>query len=171
MAYTDNGVTLVLTFEDEDATTTTKLIDVVAGATTDDTLANAAAIVAAFAAVTSAALKNYSVNFHKRDGTLTPGSESENQARANIVCNLVTDATHKQEFGVLEIPSPADTIFLAASGEGKNIVDIADANVVTLVQQFMTGAGQKAFLADRQAVMNIDPIIKGKRYHRSSRRG
>lgn len=171
MAYSIYQVRLGINFTDEDDQTTTKIVDVKTGVDDAATLSNAADVVAAYAAVTSAAVTDYMVTFHFSDGALTAGADSEVQARANIVVDLVTDATHKQEYGVIEIPSPVDGLFLAASGEGKNIVDITDGDLGTLVAVYTTGAGQKAYLADRQAVQSTDPIIRGKRFHRASRRG
>jgi hypothetical protein len=169
MAYTQMRVNCAILFTDEDNQTAGKYIDLVPGADAAAALANAADIVAAYAQCSSAAIQTYTVTFGFYDGALTPAADSEVQARANIVVDLVTDATHKQEYGVIEIPSPLDTLFLAASGEGKNIVDVADTNVVSLVDQYK--AGGVAMLADRQVVETVDPIIRGKRFHRASKRG
>lgn len=130
-----------------------------AGAATDMT-----AIIAAITNVTDAVILGYSFGeVFAQDSASYPASgvEIENQALigTSIVGDLLKTATYT-------IPAPKPGIFVATSGDGANVVDVADAAVVAY-QALFTAAGH-AFISDGEDAAFIG---SGKRIHRASRRG
>ncbi len=124
--------------------------------------AEIATILAALSAVTTAEVAGYSLSQRWTEDAFSypTGSEIENQALLNIMLDggLKTATVY--------IPSPTDGCFMSATGDGRNIVDVADTDVLAYVALFESGG--EAYLSDGE---DADSLMNGKRIHRASRKG
>lgn len=124
-------------------------------------------LVTAYDAITDCLIYRCIVSIRQTDDTDTfgaTGSETENLA--SIVCNLSTAG--KQT--VIQIPAPNVGIMSGANGKQFNIVDIADAALITFIDEYqLTGANFT--LADGEYLDDTTPMDAGKRTHRGSKKG
>ncbi len=134
-----------------------------------DVLGDVDAIITDLEAVTGARVESYS--FGEKVGEDTPGfgaadSEVENIA---LITSAIDGAPQKKHS--LRIPAPVIGVFLGTTGENKNIVDTADADLQAWLANF--GTTGHVLVSDGESI--ADPTVagnfKGKRIHRASRKG
>lgn len=124
-------------------------------------------LVTAYNAVTDALILRAFVTVSQSDDTSILGAaNSEVENIASVVANLET-APKK---ATLQIPAPAIGIFQGTTGSPKNIVDIADADLLALIAQYQTTGG-KFVLSDGETIADTTPLKSGKRIHRKSNKG
>ena len=163
MALAADGYTLVIQFADTGGNITTRSHDLTsaddAAATTD-----AAAILAAYANVTDAAVKGYSINkkFVEQSLSLPAAAEVENNLQLTL---KIFQKPNKS--GTLRIPAPKAGLFVSTSGQGYNQPDFTDAALTTFINLFTTGG--EATISDGEVAVLAD--AKGKRVHAKSSRG
>lgn len=126
--------------------------------------ADATAIIAAIGGVSDCAIKSYQIEHRYVENALVlPASGVEIQNQALITVVLASDPTKS---GTLAIPGAKPGIFVGASGDNANIVDIADVAVIAYVDLFT--ATNEAFLSDGE-LGTLSYV--GRRRHVKSRRG
>jgi len=84
---------------------------------------------------------------------------------ASIVANLSTLGKN----AVIQIPTPNVGIFNGASGKPYNVVDIADAALITFVDMYKTTGGDFV-ISDGETIDDTTPLDSGKRIFRRSNR-
>lgn len=124
-------------------------------------------LVTAYDAITDCLIYRAIVSIRQTDDTDTVGATgSEVENLASIVCNLETAG--KQT--VIQVPAPNVGIMQGASGKQFNLVDIADAALITFIDEYQT-TGANFSLADGEFLDDTTPMDAGKRTHRGSRKG
>lgn len=167
MALVSNGFVGYVTLIDSGGDSSTLSYQLVAA----DAAAAATAmgtILTALGAVTDAAVKSYSVAEVFVENALTfplAGTHVENRA----VVTVQIDGEPLKKSTVV-IPAPDVGIFVASVGPNSNVVDIADAALVSYIDIWRT-TGALAKLSDGETVQDVDGIIKGVRTHRKSSNG
>lgn len=167
MALVSDGYTLTVTVKDNGLNPSTMSYDLVAA---DATAAEAAvtAILALIPPVTNAAISGYSLSQRfVEDNFIVPVSGIHVENRAAIVTQIADNITKK---ATVFIPAAAPGIFRAASGDASNDVDPADADLVAYINIWQE-TGALATISDGEFVSDTDPIVRGYRTHRSSKRG
>ena len=169
MAFTGGSYFVNISFVDSGMNVTRKRVQLVA-ATMTDALASAASIVGRFVAVSADYIVNYTVEqeFSNDAAGYPPTSDAaENQTRALLTVALTTIPKK----AALEIPAPLDAIFGPAGTSGFNIVDLTNAAVKALVNDF--NAGQSAYISDGESTLNTGAggLVAGRRIHRGSSNG
>lgn len=127
------------------------------------------AVLTALNAVTDARVVSYSLGqafAEDADFYGASGSEVENVA---LISAKVDSATPGKVVS-MRIPAPVIGIFEAAQGEGKNIVDVSDADLQTYLTLFDSGV---ITISDGEHIEDPTTVgnFKGKRIHRASRNG
>jgi len=116
--------------------------------------ADTATIVAAVNGVTAATISSISISYVRDEDAFAFPVGADNGVRARMTFQLAGSI----EKATLDIPSPDEGIWVAASGPNNNIVDTVDAAVVAYVSLFQ--AGEQAFLSDGEV---SDFLLRGKR--------
>lgn len=131
-----------------------------------DSLTDALIIIDALEAVCALATKTYAITqeFYN-DAFALPAEGIQAEARAVLIG---TDGTLPNKQHRTEIPGPELDVFLAETGEGANIVDIAHQDVLDYWNLFDTTG--EATLSDGDSV-EADGIIKGYRRTVSKKHG
>lgn len=173
LAYGTTPVKLVVTLRDEAQNQTTKTFIVptsVWNPASDlwaDLVTIRDGLLTALNAITDALVWKASIMIGQAEDTSTGGAaNSEVENIASVVVNLATIG----KTAVLAVPAPVIGLFEGASGKPKNIVDIADAALLTYVDEFQTTGGNFV-LSDGEFVDDTTPVDSGKRIHRRSRKG
>ncbi len=124
-------------------------------------------LVTAYDAITDCLIYRAIVSIRQTEDTEVHGAAlSEVENLASIVCNLSTAG--KQT--VIQVPAPNVGIMSGVNGKQFNIVDIADAALITFIDEYqLTGANFS--LADGEFLDDTVPMDAGKRTHRGSRKG
>lgn len=123
-----------------------------------------ASIASSLDAITNASIVGYKASqVFAEDALVFPSGDVqiENQAlvRVSIADNPLKSAT-------FSVPAPVIGIFTGVIGGSANVVDIADADLVTYSNEFK--ATGSAFISDGE---DLDFMVSGKRIHRKSRNG
>ena len=118
-------------------------------------------------AVCAAGSVAYSIKTkYYNDALVIPASSAvQLETKALLV---MRDSVNPLKIHTRNIPAPETDVFLATSGDGQNIVDIAHGDVLTFVNLF-DGTGE-CTLSDGESV-ETGGIIRGRRTTRYSRRG
>lgn len=102
----------------------------------------------------------------------------EGEKKAMISCALVTETPPnpgQTKYAQILIPAPKESLFLATAGEGANIVDVTNADLVAFLNNFYEGAGLLPALTLSDFQMIKDPSVpanlSGKRVTRKSNNG
>jgi hypothetical protein len=102
----------------------------------------------------------------------------EGEKKAMVSCALVTSSPPnpgQTKFAQILIPAPKESLFLATAGDGANIVDVENADLVAFLENFAVGAGllPHLTLSDFQAIKdpNVPANLSGKRVTRKSNNG
>lgn len=122
------------------------------------------ALVSAIAAISEAVVVSANIIVQYVDAVAGFGA-GEIEALAVVTANLET-GTKAHNF---RIPAPAIGVFVGAVGDDRNTVDITDADLLTYVGLFQS-AGD-FLVSDGESVAATNPLKRGKRVHRRSRRG
>jgi len=126
--------------------------------------AAATAILGDLNGVTDLAISGYRLTEVFIEDALTIPTALNAQAEniAKIVVQLATSPLKK---ATLEIPGPADTLFVGAAGTANyDVVDTADALLAAYVEEFeSTGS---VYLSDGEDAATTNAIISGRRVHR-----
>lgn len=163
MAIAAAGFKGTMTIVDNGRNSTTKTYSLTA-ATVAEALTDMAAAVAAFAAVSDAAIVGYTVQAVFEEGALSlPASGVQLEDLALITTSIVGQPLKTASF---TIPAPKVTIFLGTSEEAADIVDVNDAALDTYFSLFQTNG--VATISDGEAAQTIR---SGRRIHRGSRKG
>ena len=163
MALTASGFKGTITIVDNGRNSTTKSYALTA-ATVADAVTDMAAIVAAFSAVSDAAIVSYTVQSLFEESALTlPASGVQLEDLALITCSIVGEPLKTAS---LTIPAPKPTIFLGLSEDAADIVDVNDAALDAYFSLFQLNG--EATLSDGEAALTIRT---GRRIHRGSRKG
>lgn len=137
--------------------------DIASAATTAATLATR------LAAVTDGVVLGYTVGEAFDEDTnflAAAGVQIENQAL--ISAKILNE---EEKWAQLRIPAPKIGLFMASTGKNSNIVDPADADLLTYLGSFETG--QLAQVSDSEVLAETSTTgnVYGKRIHRASRKG
>ena len=102
----------------------------------------------------------------------------EGEKKAMISCALITETPPnpgQTKFAQILIPAPVESLFLATAGDGANIVDVTNADLIDFLNNFYEGAGLLPALTLSDFQMIKDPSvaanISGKRVTRKSNNG
>lgn len=102
----------------------------------------------------------------------------EGEKKATISVKLVTETPPnpgQTKVAQINIPAPVDSLFLATAGDGANIVDVTNADLIAFLQQFEEGLGllPSLTLSDYQNILppDVEGNVKGKRTTRKSTKG
>lgn len=163
MALVTNGWWLTCSLKDNGGNTTTKRYQL-RSADAATAVTDAAAIIAALNAVTNSVMSAYRYGEEFLENAFAyPAQGVENEDKASITVLLTTSGAKKAN---LKIPAPVIGLFVAPTGPSANVIDIADADLVTYSELFETGA--EAYISDGE---DLDSIISGKRISAKSNRG
>lgn len=163
MAITQVGFRVAVTLMDNGGDKTRRTYESDAALYADAVTA-AAALVAALLNMTDAVVIGYQIEtVFSNDSVGFPAVGVENQNQALLVYQLDGLPLHN---GTQSIPAPKSGIFVASSGPNAEVIDTADAAVVTWRQLFQTGGG--FFLSDGETA---DILLSGHRRHVRSRNG
>lgn len=164
MALTSQGFVLSVQLVDNGANVTTKEYNL-DSANYADAVTDAATVLAALDPVTLAVVKSYSIRESYTEDALTlPGVAVQIENKARIVIGIDGEPNKKWTH---DIPAPNTSLFIDISGPGANIVDTAEASLVTYMELFE--ATGPVTVSDGERVEA--PILSGKRVHSRSNRG
>lgn len=129
----------------------------------------ATSFLADLAAITNATIVGYSVGeSFVEDTNLYGAAGSEVENIAMLTCAIDGELN---KYTTLRVPAPVDGLFLGTQGDNRNIVDVADADLLTYLNYFISGG--MVLVSDGESI--ADPTtagnFKGKRIHRGSRKG
>lgn len=173
-----NGAVLRVTFKDAGGNYTTRSFELAAAEYAGTVLiseieASAQALVASLQAVSDCAISAFEVALKgAASSPTTAGENVEIENTAALSLPLVEDPpTGITPFGILNIPGPKIGIFEGTSGLSRNIVDLADADVLEVIDYFQAGATNQFTLSDGQLVAaTLGGDASGWRVHRRSKR-
>jgi len=162
MALVADGFLLAVTLVDNGGNEGTMRYDL-RSADHATALTDTAAIIAALNALTNAVIRRYAIHTKYRENAFAyPAAGVELEDKASLSVSL--DGVDKR--ANLKIPAPVIGMFAASSGPGANVVDVLDADTLTYVALFETGA--EAYISDGE---DVDALLSGKRISSSSNYG
>lgn len=163
MALAAAGFKGTMSIVDNGRNNSTKTYDLTA-ATIADALTDMAAIVAAFVAVSDAAVVSYTVQSLFEEGSLTlPASGVQLEDIALLTASIVGQPLKS---ATISIPAPKPAIFLGTSDEAADIVDVNDVALDAYFSLFQLNG--EAYVSDGESAL---ALRTGRRIHRGSRRG
>lgn len=121
-------------------------------------------LVTAVDAVTDALITDTFIVITEKESLALPAAECQIFDIGSLVVNLAGGEGKK---GILKIPCPTDTIFVAASGPNWNVMDTTDAALIAYVDEFQTTGGSFT-ISDGEFVDDTTPMVAGKRISRKS---
>lgn len=119
--------------------------------------------------VTDAVVKSYSINQVFVEDALTLPANVEIENRASLVLQILDNPLKKARH---EIPAPKIGLFMGATGTARNIVDVADTDLLSYLGIF--GTGRECTISDGETIENPvggGGLVSGKRIHVASRKG
>lgn len=164
MALTANGWQLVVSLADSGDNRTTRTYDLTSADATEAT-ADSAVIMNRLTAASDAVIVGYSINQKFIENALVLPATAEIENQAFFSGHIVGDPTDSANFS---IPAPKASIFTAAVGKGRNIVNMGSLVVTDLVNIF-SGAGALATISDGEFL--DAPTVSGARRHVKSNKG
>lgn len=109
---------------------------------------------AAFGALSNCAIKSISARYVLADPDFAEVGTGEVEESAKVKVSLIKNPfpqSGQNPSAVLTIPGPVDNLFIALTGRGRNIVDPANADLITFIEAFEPGLILPAFtLSDYQ---------------------
>lgn len=164
MALVLLGYELVLSIADSGDNRTNRTFTLLSADATE-AAADSATIMARYQAAGDGVIVGYSINEKHVENALALPASAEIENQAFFSGHIVGDPTDSANFS---IPAPKASIFTAAVGKGRNIVNMSAAPVVDYVNIF-AGAGALASISDGE---QLDaPTVSGKRRHVKSNKG
>lgn len=162
MALVADGFTLNVTVVDNGGNEGTLRYDLRAALYADAVTASSA-IIAALNAITNAVIRRYAIHTKFREDAFAyPAAGVELEDKASLSVSLAGVDKRAN----LKVPAPVIGMFTAASGPGANIIDVLDADTLTYVALFESGA--EAYISDGE---DVDALLSGKRISASSNYG
>lgn len=157
MAFVGGQFLVTLTFRDSGNDLTNKTIQIQAADMTA-ALADAATIAGLYAAVSDASIDKYAVTqvFTENAPEVFTDATVRNSNQAVLTVSLASDVNKK---ATIVIPAPTPDVFTAATGEGSDIVDITNTDVIALIEAYQV-AGE-AYLSDGENVHATTPNLRG----------
>jgi len=130
---------------------------------------DAGTIRAALQTITNAVVKGYSLVSRYVETALVLPTNAEIEKRATVVAQIAANPLKK---ATIQIPAPADSIFVGVpgSGENYNIVDGADADLLDYLG-IWSASGGVANISDGEYLDATSPFVRGKRTTRGSSNG
>lgn len=99
------------------------------------------------------------------DAFVLPAAGVQIEAKALLV---MRDETNPIKKHIARIPAPETDVFLALTGDGANIVDIAHIDVLDYANMFSTGG--ECYISDGERIQD-NGLLEGRRVTHRSRRG
>ena len=166
MAWVQEHYTLTVKLIDNGRNLTTKTYEMTA---IDDAGATATAltILGYLEAVSACGTVSYTINKQFYNDALVVPASGAVQCEAKALLVMV-DETNPTKKHIDRIPCPEVGVFIAASGDGANIVDVADAAVLAYANMFST-AGE-CYISDGERIED-DGLLSGRRVTHRARRG
>ncbi len=120
-------------------------------------------------AITDALVASYNVGVRYQEDTAVVGGANSEVENVALISALLDGFIDKR--ASLRIPAPVIGIFMTATGEGKNIVDVSDTALQTWLAHFETSG--EITVSDGESIQDSATAgtFKGKRIHRGSNRG
>lgn len=167
MALSTQGYFGTVTLVDNGNNTSTLRYDLT-GADFATALSELQGIVTDLDTITDAVVKQYTVGEqYKETALVLPIGGVQVENRASISCLIAGEV---DKYATLIVPAPVAGLFTGASGDAANIVDPADADLLTYLGHFVSGA--EATVSDGEVIASPGAAtVKGKRIHKASRRG
>lgn len=139
------------------------------GSAFEQALADAGTIVTRLNAITDGVITSYDVGLSYDEDTNFVAAEGVQIENLAFISARISASQEK--YATIKIPAPSIGIFLATTGTNSNVVDPADADLLTYLSTFVTGG--LATLSDGEVLLNPSAAngLKGKRGHRGSRKG
>jgi len=163
MALVSNGWWLQVTLVDNGGNTTTKRFEL-RSADAATAVVDSAAVIAALGAITNSVISAYRYGEEFLEGAFAyPAAGVENEDKASITVLLATNGAKKAN---IKIPAPVIGMFVAPTGPSANVVDIADAALVTYMDLFKAAA--ECYISDGE---DLDSGVSGKRISAKSNSG
>lgn len=168
MAFTSTGFWLNLEFRDLGKGKTSRRHQMATQIDYVAQLTLAAAVKNAYEAISDAEIVAYSVaeRFVEAAIVLPPaGTQIENLA---VISGKIFE--HPEKSATLTVPAPKDAIFVGASGDNYDIVDLDDAAVATYLDFFRNGtaATPQLYVSDGEELEDSTFGYKGRRGHAAS---
>lgn len=163
MALVSDGFRLTVNLVDNGRKTISKRYQL-RGTIYADAATDATAILGDLNGVTDLAISGYNLSEVFVEDALTIPTALNAQAEniAKVVIQLATSPLKK---ATLEIPGPADTLFVGAPGTANyDVVDTADALLAAYVEEFETTGS--VYISDGEDSAATNAIISGARVHR-----
>lgn len=168
MALTSTGYWLNVEFVDNGGNRSSKTFQLRQSATDPadyvSALGDATAVVASVVAISDAVVVGYHVSQQfVEDALALPavGVQIENQALLDFAID-----NNPFKSATLTIPAPKIGIFVGTSGVLADTIDVADAALVTFVNQFKSGG--IVYISDGEDADATAPLKSGRRIHRRS---
>lgn len=162
MALVSDGFFLTVNLVDSGSNVTSKTFELTAG-TLALAVTDAATILTRLNAVTDCVVSGYSIGQRFTEDALVLPADTEHENRARITAYIEGQGTKKVN---ADIPGASIGIFAGATGEPRNTVDIADADLVAYLSTFQTGG--LATISDGEV---MGALISGRRIHVKSSKG
>lgn len=163
MALAHAWFELTVSLADNGANVTTKRYRL-RSALIADAVTDSGVIIAALDAITESVIVGYRVNDVWHEGSVVyPAAGIENEDKASITVLLTTGGGKKAN---LKIPAPVIGIFNDSSGAGANVIDTADADLLTYLACFESGG--ECYISDGE---DLDSVQSGKRISARSLNG
>jgi len=159
MALVSVGWRMYVTLLDSAGDPAIKFYDLVAADAAAAETAGAA-IRTAIAGVSGSALSNYQVGEVFEEDALTLPTDVENGVEASVTAFIEGAGSKKANW---KIPGALPAIFLGTTGKLRNQVNLANAAVIAYNSMFTSGAGQRAYISDGEALKATGSMISGVR--------
>ena len=118
------------------------------------------AILTKLKAVTISVPSSYSISYRAEENAFLFPEGADNSIKARLVVTLGTTT----EKATIDIPAPEQTIFVSNSGEGNNIVDTSDTDLLDYFEIFKNAGS--AFISDGE---DAGTLQVGRRVARAKR--
>jgi hypothetical protein len=166
MAYVDLSWIMKITVIDNGANESSVTFEMTA-ATHLLAVIDAAIVLSAFEAVCAAGTVMYSLSQQSVNDSLVIPASAAVQVEAKALYTM-RDSANPTKRHSKRIPAPETDVFLATSGDGANIMDVAHQDNIDLANLF--GTSGVCTISDGETIED-DALLKGRRVTHSSRRG
>lgn len=152
MALVATGWRMSFTAVDSAGDKSVRTYDLVATSAAEaDTAADAA--LTAFALVSDSVITEVFVGEVRQETALVLPTDVENGVEAAVTAYINGLGSKVATWKVPGAKTKtADTIFLSTTGKNRNVVNLANAGVIQWNSLFVTGAGQRLYISDKEAL-------------------